>query len=109
MNASQTRLYIQVPELRGARRTCLQDWELRPYLRAHVAQNPGTERPVHVPQVAQLVEEDRRLSPAQREEAPHLRKQEARHEYNKEWDSTGSCPEVLGQSLYQGAFSMLLG
>jgi hypothetical protein len=54
-------------------RAYLQDRKLRPYLRAHLPKNPGAERPVHVPQEAQLVVQDRRFPPAEHEEAAHLR------------------------------------
>ncbi len=56
----------------------LQDGQLGPDLRAHVAEDLEAERAVHVAQEAQLVVEGGRLPPAEREEAAHL---PARDEY----------------------------
>jgi hypothetical protein len=50
----------------------LQYRELRPHHSAHVAEDLGPQRPVHLAEDAQLVEGQGRLPPAEGEEAPHL-------------------------------------
>ena len=50
----------------------LQDGQLRPHPGADLIEEPDAERPAHVPQDAQLVEERRGAAPANGEVAPHL-------------------------------------